>query len=116
MFNLHFDTVSNVMEKSKMKYLIAGDFSTDLLKNDTDEETELFLDNMFYHSTLPVITRPTRFSKDSSSVIDNILTNNPYSSAISGILISHISDHLAAFYFSTNLVSEKRPKYIMSDS
>ena len=43
----------------------------------------------------PKITLPTRISDNSS--IDNIFTNNIEEADISGILLSHISDHRMMF-------------------
>ena len=44
-----------------------------------------------------MITRPTRLSDDSNTLIDNIFTNNSGKTHISGILTSPISDHLLNF-------------------
>ena len=44
-----------------------------------------------------MITRPTRLSDDSNTLIDNIFTNNLGKTHISGILTSPISDHLLNF-------------------
>lgn len=45
----------------------------------------------------PQITRPTRITTHSATLIDKILTNEIFSDAISGISISDISDHLPVF-------------------
>ena len=45
----------------------------------------------------PKITLPTRISDNSSTLIDNIFTNNIEEADISGILLNHISDHQMIF-------------------
>ena len=44
-----------------------------------------------------MITRPTRLSDDSNTLIDNIFTNNIGKAHIFGILTSPISDHMLNF-------------------
>ena len=55
MLNLGFDAVLNVMEKYIMEYVIAGDYIIDLFKHNSHDGTELFLNNLFSRSMLPVI-------------------------------------------------------------
>ena len=43
------------------------------------------------------ITRPTRFSDDANTLIDNILSNNIYGSHTVGSITTPISDHLMNF-------------------
>ena len=45
----------------------------------------------------PQITRPTRLSGDSNTLIDNIFTNNFCKPHLAGILVAPISDHLIQF-------------------
>ena len=52
--------------------------------------------------------RPTRFGDNSSSLIDNIFTNKPNDTSVSGIIILDSSDHLPNFYVSkTPILSPK---------
>ena len=52
---------------------------------------------------IPVITRSTRFSECSSTLIDNILTNKPQDLLVAGALICDISDHLPIFFVSKEM-------------
>ena len=57
-----------------------------------------FFNFVFQNGIFPVINRPTRMTKSSVMVIDNILTNTLIDSYIqSGIIKTNISDHLAVF-------------------
>ena len=45
----------------------------------------------------PQITRPTRLSGDSNTLIDNIFTNNFCKPHLAGLLVTPVSDHLMQF-------------------
>lgn len=45
----------------------------------------------------PTITKPSRVSSHSATVIDNILTNNMRNVTISDLLICDATDHLPVF-------------------
>lgn len=56
-----------------------------------------FLDVMFSRSFVPLITRPTRLTSHTATLIDNIFTNNFDDIAKSGLPVTDISDPLPAF-------------------
>ena len=39
--------------------------------------TENYLNILYAHCTIPTITEPTRFGKNTSTLIDNLLINKP---------------------------------------
>ena len=47
----------------------------------------------------PLITRPTRITSNTATLIDNIFTNNLDTYSFSGLLFTDISDHLPIFSF-----------------
>ena len=56
---------------------------------------------------------PTRIGDRSSSLIDNIFTNNTEEKETSGILLNHLSDHQIIFTYIEKLsYIEKVPKFI----
>ena len=55
----------------------------------------------FEHYMYPTITRPTRFSKTASTLIDNIFVKNANDSFYAGLFINDLSDHLPIFYISS---------------
>ena len=80
----------------KIDTLLATDQNFDLLKIDKHKNTS-HLFNLFTSSGfIPTITRPTRITHTSCTLIDNIYTNITTSDATihSGILTYDISDHL----------------------
>lgn len=95
---------------------IAGDFNINLLNHSTHTPTADFIDTMFASSFLPLINRPTRISTNSSTIIDNIFTNSPYTqNSLTGIFTSDISDHLPIFHISkqksTNSHETEQPNF-----
>ena len=87
------------LSKGKIECVLVGDFNIDLLKmnerNLYQRYFELFLSNGF----LPRITYPTRITRRSGSLIEQIFHRNlnTDSKHIAGIILSSISDHLPYF-------------------
>ncbi len=54
---------------------------------------DYYLDLIYSHSIIPTILKPTRITKTSTTIIDNIITNSD-DSLKTAILITDISDHL----------------------
>ena len=76
LFNQGLDADVNSLSKSKAELIITGKYNIYLLKHNTHDGTDLFINSLYSHSLLPLITRPTRCGLESSSLIDNIFTNN----------------------------------------
>ena len=80
----------------KLVYLL-GDFNINLLNKDTHCRTNDLVNILTSHPMYPSITRPTRItSKSASLIIDNIFTNSK-TFQTSGIIITDKSDHLPGF-------------------
>ena len=80
---------------------IAGDFNIDLLKYDAHDETSNFLDVALEHYLYPTISKPTRFSRSTSTLIDNIFVSSLNEDYTAGLFISDLSDHLPIFFISS---------------
>ena len=89
-----------------------GDFNINLINYNDDKNTGNFLDTMFSQSFLPYITTPTRITRNTKTLIDNICYNKPLNNIISGNLSSIISDHLIQFLIEHLDFSEKSSKMI----
>ena len=90
------EIISGVTKGNKHCY-ITGDFNLDLLKHESHSVTAQFIESLFAFSFLPMITKPTRITAHSATLIDNIFTNNTTVSSKNGLIISDISDHLPIF-------------------
>ena len=92
---------------------ICGDYNIDLLKIKTNKHFNEFFDNLITTGFFPKITLPTRFTEQSSTLIDNVFSNNIEERETSGILLNHISDHQLLFTYIEKLsYIERVPKYI----
>ena len=78
----------NAIDKNAT-YDILGDFNINLFNSKLRED---FFENSLCNGLLPIITRPTRITENTSSLIDNILTNDPTNTQCC-IMPSTISDH-----------------------
>ena len=92
-----------------------GDFNIDLLS--TTQTHGQRLKNLLYTYALhPHIDKPTRITNTSSTLIDNIFSNNFSNETTNGILYYDISDHLPIFMINNKIdiskeTNEDEPKY-----
>ena len=56
-----------------------------------------FIDAMYSIGLYPLIDQPSRITQYSTTLIDNMFTNELTNQIISGLLINDISDHLPIF-------------------
>ena len=76
---------------------MCGDFNIDLLQSDKNNYISNFIDHLYSMGLHPLITRPTRITCQSKTLIDNIFTSDVTSHIQSGLLINDTSDHLPIF-------------------
>merc|ERR1712002_1420151 len=62
-----------------------------------------FVNTVYNNSFRPLIDKPTRISKFSSTLIDNILTNVCTNEITSGLFYNDITDHLPIFSVTKNI-------------
>ena len=75
--------------------VIGIDQNPDLLKSDEHNQTQNFLETNLDHNLCPTITWPTRITKSTVTLIDNIdISNGLQNGFESCIMLSDISDHL----------------------
>ena len=83
--------------KNKKSYLV-GDFNLNLLDHRTNTKVKYYLNLTLQNFSIPLINKPTRVTKASTTLIDHILTNDFLETASSmGIVKSDISDHFPIF-------------------
>ena len=76
---------------------ICGDFNIDILKHNTHNYTRTFLDYIYTLGLYALITKPSRITEITATLIYNIFTYELQFQVNSGLLITDISDHLLAF-------------------
>ena len=81
----------------------------DLLKSSNHAPTENFLNANLLLNQVPTITRPTRITKSTATLIDNIFLSQSWLEKYnSGILVNDMSDHLPSIVSIKNLKLSKR--------
>ena len=75
--------MSKIADESKIAFIM-GDFNINLLNYENDIPTNDFINNMFSNHYHPLIFQPTRVTVSTTTLIDNILSNDLSSKIISG--------------------------------
>lgn len=92
------DILQHPKIQNKTCYIL-GDFNFNLLNHDSHSPTADFINTFFTANYIPLITKPTRITQHSSTLLDNIFTNSTnFHNTHSGILISDVTDHLPVFH------------------
>jgi exonuclease III len=132
-FNAEIEVLFSSIVKGTKDIVLLGDFNIDLLKINEHKETNIFYNNLTSHQLIPAITKPTRITPTSSTLIDNIFTNAWSSLIDSTIFIADLSDHLPVFahfafgnykrsfpnYYDHRIINEERSeqfKSLLADS
>ena len=86
-----------IKQKTKrLKSYIMGDFNINLLNQDVYNISNQFSNLLYSYNYIPLISSPTRVTETTSSLIDNIFTNNICDHS-SGIIDTDLSDHYPIF-------------------
>ena len=101
------NTILDKLHKENKAIYIMGDYNINLLNSDIHSSTGNFLDLMYSNMLFPLITRPTRVTANSATLIDNIFTNNTCTmgSLIQGVFVTDITDHYPIFHINQELTS-----------
>ena len=103
--------------KQTTKNITIGlDHNLDLLKCDKHRPTQDFVEMLYDQRLIPTITKPTRITTSSATLIDNIIINLELSdSTTSGILEENISDHLPCYNIISGVyIKRKKTQLITS--
>ena len=73
-FTMILDEFLKQLNLNKYEVYILGHMNIDLLKHHTYLQTGRYLDMLYSHDLLPVITKPTRFTSHTVTLIDHIYT------------------------------------------
>ena len=96
------DLTSRIKTESKCCYIL-GDYNINLLNVDQHNPTQEFTDIMYSQALFPCITKPTRITRNSATLIDNIFCSDIGNNEFTGILYADISDHFPVFCISKSI-------------
>ena len=105
LFNEVLDSTLKKITKEKKSIYLIGDYNIDLLRTNEHNRTSDFLDIMYSYGMIPLIHKPTRITKHSSTLIDNIFTNQFSQDLKShqGLLYSDLTDHFPVFHINESV-------------
>jgi hypothetical protein len=89
-----------------------GDFNIDILKYNQNTRATDIVDLLFSFGLLQILTKPTRCTDNSASLIDHVITNCHSDCFKTVILTTKISDHFAIIHFLPEKNPKKGPKII----
>ena len=96
-FNSLYETILQKLHrhsKNKLMYIL-GDFNQDLIKYDSDSNSQNLVDTAASHGLVQIVSRPTRITDKSATLIDHVYTNNLDSTLSCNIFTMDLTDHLA---------------------
>ena len=114
-FLASYNSLVCAIKKERPKGIIIGlDHNLDFLKSDKHSTTNDFIQNNLDFGLIPTITRPTRITKNTATLIDNIfVSQNLCGSYVSSILVNDTSDHLPTACVLSSLNSAKKEPVVV---
>ena len=112
-FNELFTDLLMRIDVKKYCCYFMGDYNINILNSDNHPPTASFIDILFENNLYPTITKPTRVTDKTATLIDNIYSNiKPDNTKFSGILYSDLTDHFPVFYIEYENTRENKIEYI----
>ena len=111
-FTQFSEILSNLLADLGDKYehvFLYGDFNLNVLEVSNNKFITEYIENIFSHGFLQLITRPTRVSENTATILDHILTNSTSLDHNTYILCSRLSDHFPIIH-QFNVCKTKSPK------
>ena len=113
--SIFLDEYKNFVEEIKKipntEIILGMDHNMDLLKSHVHKKTQQFLNLNLDHDLFPVITRPTRITQSSATLMDNIFLDSKLTGRTNNkILVNDISDHLPSVVILENMNPIKHSK------
>ena len=94
-FNTEYEKYTNKLKSTKLDTVIGLDHNLDLLKMEKHKPTQEFFNMNINNQLFPTITKPTRITSTTATLLDNLMVNLSLNhNYLSGILVDDMSDHL----------------------
>ena len=109
-FLASYNSILCALKKKQPTNIVIGlDHNLDFLKSDTHEPTNEFIQSNLDFGLIPTVTRPTRITQSTATLIDNIfVSQNLCGKYVCNILINDTSDHLPVVCTLSDLKTIKR--------
>jgi len=90
------EIMTKIENENKLVFIM-GDVRIYLLNYENYTHTSDFLNTFFTNHLQPLVLQPTRVTDSTSTLIDNIFSNDVTSKVTSGNILIQISDHFPQF-------------------
>ena len=106
--------IVNVVRRENKTCYFLGDYNINILNYESHVQTAQFVDMMSSNVFLPLITRPSRVTALSATLIDNISTNDigDINNYVQGLFITDISDHFPVFLIARQMEIKENDTHI----
>jgi len=104
--------ILHYLSDKRLLYIICGDIDVNLLQHTSSSSVHKYIETYESYNCQQIITRPTRVTATSASLIDHFYTTFELEKLIPGILINDLSDHLSVFMLiktNTAKIHDKKP-------
>ncbi len=111
------ELLSNVLDEISSLNLpiyILGDINLDVLNYESCKHVSDYVNQLFAYGLLQVVTKPTRSTMNSATLIDHVIANVSHSTFETAIITSKISDHFPVVFFLQPKKPCNKPKTIIS--
>jgi hypothetical protein len=101
-YEIFVDSFANLLHaltNRNQQFYLFGDMNLDLLRIKTTPRIAEYVNLLFSFGLLQILTKPTRCTPSSASLIDHIITNVKSQTFSNVILTSQISDHFPIVHF-----------------
>ena len=103
------DFTQKLITEKKKDCIIGLDHNLDLLKAEKHKSTQHFIEITLDNKLIPFITKPTRITRSTATLIDNILlSENLIGRHVCGIVCTDLSDHLPCIVSLHSINNQKR--------
>ena len=112
-FKEAFNDLLSQLLTSNIKLFVLGDLNIDISDTNRTSTATNYLNMIQSYGLLPLITKPTRVTETTSTILDHILTNDVHHCILPEIIQYDLSDHYPVFCTVFDPSSEKCGKFGM---
>jgi Endonuclease/Exonuclease/phosphatase family len=102
--------LNDLVSTNKTIYLL-GDLNLDVLNYNKCAQVTSYVDLLFSFGLLQTVTKPTRYSGKTATIIDHVITNFQSNAYDTVILTSQLSDHFPIVHFKKGPVKPNVPNF-----
>ena len=109
-----FSNLISSLQDSYSEIYLFGDFNINVLKYATCEQAQEYVDLLFSFGLLQTVTKPTRCTLTSATLIDHVISTPKSSIFETALITNKISDHFPIIHFLDSLKHRPSHKTIVS--